>query len=48
MMTETSSNGKNLANSFTKENTDKRQNPLNITNGDRKSNIRPSKCITKN
>ena len=32
---------------YTKENTDKRQNSINMTNGNRKSNIRPSKCTTE-
>ena len=27
---------------YNKENTDKRQNSINMTNGNRKSNIRPS------
>ena len=32
---------------YTKENTDKRQNSTNMTNGNRKSNIRPSICTTE-
>ena len=32
---------------YTKENTDKRQNSINMTNGNRKSNIRPSICRTE-
>ena len=32
---------------YTKENTDKRQNSINMTNGNRKSNIRPSICTTE-
>ena len=32
---------------YTKENTDKRQNSINITNANRKSNIRPSICKTE-
>ena len=31
-----------------KQNTDKRQNSINTTNGNRKSNIRPSICTTEN
>ena len=31
----------------TKKNTDKRQNSINMTNGNRKSNIRPSICTTE-
>ena len=30
-----------------KTNTDKRQNSINMTNGNRKSNIRPSICTTE-
>ena len=33
--------------SYTKENTDKRQNSINMTNGNRKANIRPSICTTE-
>ena len=31
---------------YAKENTDKRQNSINMTNGNGKSNIRPSICTT--
>ena len=33
--------------SYTKENTDERQNSINMTNGNRKSNIIPSICTTE-
>ena len=32
---------------YTKENTDKRQKSINVTNGNRKSNIGPSTCTTE-
>ena len=32
---------------YTKENTDKRQNLINMTNGNRKSNVRLSICATE-
>ena len=42
------SHDKDSASYTGKENTDKRQNLINMTNGNRKSNIRPSICITQN
>ena len=46
MIMENNSYDKDLGN-YTKENTDKWQNSTNMTNGIRKSNIRPSICTTE-
>ena len=46
MIMENSSYDKDPEN-YTKENTDKQQNSINMTNGNRKSNIRPSICTTE-
>ena len=46
MIMENNSYGK-VPGNYTKENTDKRQNSINMTNGNRKSNIRPSICRTE-
>ena len=44
MIMEINTHDKDPANCDTKENTDKRQNSINMTNRNRKSNIRPSIC----
>ena len=44
MIMEINTHDKDPANYDTKENTDKRQNSINMTNRNRKSNIRPSIC----
>ena len=46
MIMENNSYDKDTGN-YTKENTDKRQNSMNMTNGNRKKIIRPSICTTE-
>ena len=48
MIMENNTHDKDPANNCTKENPDKRQNSINMTNGNRKTNIKPSICTTKN
>ena len=48
MIMEFISHDKDPSNSYTKEDSEKPQNLINMTNGYKKINIRPSICITEN